>query len=333
MIAAGMNGVRINLSHGSAESQKSKLDNIRRAAELKNAPEISVMYDLRGPEIRVKEVPGGQLTVYDGGILTLHCESTENASTIGHESGITFGNMVSVNWPDLCQQVKTGTRILIDDGKISLSVEDIQDRDIVCHVDRGGIVESCKGINVPDLKLEREYLSDEDRADICWCIENGADYLAGSFIRRAEDVKVLREFMNENGGEHVGLIAKIETKEALKNLDGIIAAADQVLIARGDMGVEIGYEKVPGVQKKITAKCRDAGKVVILATQLIDSMMENPLPTRAEASDIANAVYDGVTDLLVTGETARGKYPAAVVEEMNRITKQAEKDKAAGGYI
>ena len=199
-------------------------------------------------------------------------------------------------------------------------------RDITCYVDRGGQIKSRKGVNVPDVKLQMDYLGEDDKEDILWCIENDVDYVACSFIRRRADVQTVRQLLDANGGEHIGIIAKLESKEGVSNLEAIADAADQVLVARGDLGVEIGFERVPAVQKRITRKCREMGKAVIIATQLIDSMTENLTPTRAEVSDIANAVFDGATDLLVTGETAAGKHPVEVVREMAKIIEQAEYD-------
>ena len=193
-------------------------------------------------------------------------------------------------------------------------------------MEREGIIKSRKGVNVPDVKLQMDYLGDDDREDILWCIENDVDYVAGSFIRRKADVQIIRDLLDANGGSHIGVIAKLENKESISNLEGIAEVADQILVARGDMGVEIGFERVPAVQKRIIRKCRELGKAVIVATQLIDSMTENLTPTRAEVSDIANAVYDGATDLLVTGETAAGKHPVEVVKEMAIVIRQAESD-------
>lgn len=331
MIDAGMDGARVNLSHGSAASQADKLNNFRRACEMRNAGGCSIMFDIRGPEIRIKEIPGGELLLEDGGIVTLHCEEEEADSLCGYEDGTFIGNTLTVNYADLADDVETGTEILIDDGKIRLTVEDVHDRDIICHVDVGGKVLSRKGVNLPDIKLQMDYLGDDDREDILFCIENRVDYIAGSFIRREDDVRVLRDFLDANGGSEIGIIAKIENKEAVSNIEGIAKAADQVLVARGDMGVEVGMEKVPAIQKRIIRKCNELGTAVMVATQLIESMTESLTPTRAEVSDVANAVYDGATDLLVTGETAAGKHPVEVVEELERIIAQAESDLARYG--
>ena len=334
MMDAGMSGARINLSHGSASSQEEKLISFRRAARMSGTEEASIMYDLRGPEIRIKEIPGGVTFAGTGETLVLRCEDEKETDPVqppehdpyGNEWGSYVNQIIRINYEDLCDEVKVGTQILIDDGRISLTVESVRGQDIVCYVDRGGRIASRKGVNVPDVKLQMDYLGEDDKEDILWCIANGVDYIACSFIRRKADVELVRNLLDANGGQNVGLIAKIESKEAISNIEAIAEAADQVLVARGDMGVEIGFEKVPAVQKRIIHRCRERGKAVIIATQLIDSMTENKTPTRAEVSDIANAVFDGATDLMVTGETAKGRYPVQVVREMAKIIEQAERD-------
>ena len=351
MLEAGMDVARVNLSHGSAASQEDKLANFCKAVKMTGKDYASIMFDIRGPEIRVKEIPDDSLFVATGETLVLRCEGVEESDgeaegasgaggfgTIEHDPyGNEFGSytthIVRINYENLCDEVVVGTQILIDDGKINLTVESVKGRDIVCYIDRGGQIKSRKGVNVPDVKLQMDYLGEDDREDILWCIENDVDYVACSFIRRKADVQTVRQLLDAGGGEHIGIIAKIENKEAVSNLEAIAEAADQVLVARGDMGVEIGFERVPAVQKRIIRKCRELGKAVIIATQLIDSMTTNLTPTRAEVSDIANAVFDGATDLLVTGETAAGKYPVAVVREMAKIIEQAEYDAEKYGDI
>jgi len=331
MMDAGMVGARVNLSHGSAASQEDKLVSLRRAARMSGTEEASMMYDIRGPEIRIGEIPGGSIFAATGETLMLRCEGEEEDSgawepeydPYGNEFGSYTNHIARVSYRDLCREVTVGTEILIDDGKVSLTVESVKGTDIICYVDRGGQIASRKGVNVPDVKLQMDYLGECDIEDILWCVEHGADYIAGSFIRRAEDVRAIRQILDENGGEQIGVIAKIECKEALGNLDAILKEADQILIARGDLGVEIGFERVPAVQKRVIRKCRELGKAVIVATQLIDSMKTQTTPTRAEVSDIANAVFDGASDLLVTGETAEGRYPVQVVREMAKIIDQA----------
>jgi len=319
---------RVNLSHGSAASQKDKLVNFRKAVEITGKDEAAIMFDIRGPEIRVKEIPGGEISVYKDQTLTLHCEDVLDNEQPGEKDKLPqyTDNVIRVNYEDLCKEVETGTQILIDDGKVRLIVESVSGQDITCYVEREGVIKSRKGVNVPDVKLQMEYLGEDDKEDILWCIENDVDYVAGSFIRRKADVDIIRNVLDSNGGSHIGIIAKLENKESISNLEGIAEVADQILVARGDLGVEIGFERVPAVQKRIIRKCRELGKAVIVATQLIDSMTENLTPTRAEVSDIANAVFDGATDLLVTGETAAGKHPVEVVREMAKIIEQAEYD-------
>ena len=328
MIDAGMEVARVNLSHGSAASQKDKLVNFRKAVEITGKDEAAIMFDIRGPEIRVKEIPGGEISVYKDQTLTLHCEDVLDNEQPGEKDKLPqyTDNVIRVNYEDLCKEVETGTQILIDDGKVRLIVESVSGQDVTCYVEREGVIKSRKGVNVPDVKLQMEYLGEDDKEDILWCIENDVDYVAGSFIRRKADVDIIRNVLDSNGGSHIGIIAKLENKESISNLEGIAEVADQILVARGDLGVEIGFERVPAVQKRIIRKCRELGKAVIVATQLIDSMTENLTPTRAEVSDIANAVYDGATDLLVTGETAAGKHPVEVVKEMAVVIRQAESD-------
>ena len=326
MLEAGMDVARVNLSHGSAESQADKLENFRKAARKTGKEQAAIMFDIRGPEIRVKEIPGERIFAAEGETIVLRCEDVEEYDENATKWGSYASNIIRVNYENLCDEVVTVTQVLIDDGKVSLTVESVNGKDITCYVDRGGTIESRKGVNVPDVKLQMDYLGEDDKEDILWCIENGVDYVACSFIRRKADVELVRRLLDENGGRNVGLIAKIECKEAISNIEAIADAADQILVARGDMGVEIGFERVPAVQKRIIRTCRERGKAVIIATQLIESMRENKTPTRAEVSDIANAVFDGATDLLVTGETAAGKYPVQVVKEMARIIEQAEYD-------
>lgn len=329
MFDAGMDVARVNLSHGSAESQKDKLENFRKAAEMRNRSDAKIMFDIRGPEIRVKEIPGGEVSVSKGQPVILHCEDIgeDGDSSKGNPSNVdNTAVTIRVNYFDLCNEVETGKQLLIDDGRVSLIVDEIRGQDIVCSVEREGLIKSRKNVNVPDVKLQMEYLGDDDKEDILWCIENGVDYVAGSFIRREADVQVIRDLLDSNGGSDIGIIAKLENKEAINNIEGIAKAADQILVARGDMGVEIGFEKVPAVQKRIIRACRDLGKPVIVATQLVESMTESLTPTRAEVSDVANAIFDGATDLLVTGETAAGKHPVEVVRELARIIEQAEQD-------
>ena len=233
---------------------------------------------------------------------------------------------ISITYPDLYQDVQAGTSILIDDGLIELRVEQTQEQDILCRVLNDGAVSNHKGINVPDVHLSIPYLSDKDKSDIQFGIEQGVDFIAASFVRTADDVQQLRMLLDENGGAHINIIAKIENQQGVENIDGIVSLADGVMIARGDMGVEIPAEDVPPIQKMLIKKVASAGKQVITATQMLDSMMKNPRPTRAEVTDVANAIYDGTGAIMLSGETAAGLYPVEAVTMMARIAERTEND-------
>lgn len=304
MMDAGMDVVRINLSHGTAISQADKYDTFLKALEKHGANDVKIMYDLCGPNVRVKELPYGVISCKEG-------------------EEIIFPD---VNYENFYKDVIPGTEILVDDGLVRFVVTEIIDKDIHCKVTMGGDVKTHKGINVPSVKLRMPFLSEQDKEDILWCIDNQVDYIAASFVRRAEDIILLRDFLKDNGGKQIKLIAKIENREAIQNLEEITALTDLVLIARGDMGVEIGYENVPREQKRIIRICNGLGVPVIVATQMVDSMMHKKIPTRAEVSDIYNAVLDGADGLLVTGETTLGDYPVEVVKELVTVAEQAEID-------
>ena len=309
MINAGARVFRFNLSHATAADQEDKYQAVLDARKMTGQDDVKIMFDLRGPEVRLKDLPGDSLEWETGEIITL--------------PEVTYDNLIN--------EVKAGTLMLIDDGKIRLEVKEIKGRDIICEVLLGGIVKSRKGINVPDVKMQMPYLRADDMADIIWCAKHDVDYIAGSFIRRADDVRVLRDFINKNGGDKIEIIAKLENKEAVDNLEAIAGVADQIMVARGDLGVEVGYENVPALQKRLCRRCEALGKPIIIATQLLESMITSNVPTRAEVSDIANAVYDGATDLLVTGETAAGEHPVEVIQELVKIVDVAEHDLARYG--
>ena len=304
MMDAGMDVLRINLSHGSALSQADKYETYIKACNMCDSHDVKLMYDLCGPNVRIRELPYGVITYKEG-------------------DDIIFP---SVNYENFCNEVTPGTEILVDDGLVRFEVTRVDGRDIHCKVTMGGDVVTHKGVNVPEIKLGMPFLSDQDREDILWCIEHKVDYIAASFVRRADDVKELRNFLADNGGSSIKLVAKIENKEAIDNFEEIANLADQILIARGDMGVEIGYEKVPGVQKKIIKRCNELGIPVIVATQMVDSMMHRKIPTRAEVSDIYNTVLDGAGGLMVTGETTLGEHPVEVVIELAKVAYQAEQE-------
>ncbi len=314
MARAGMNVARFNFSHGSHEEHKQRIDRVKAVREEFNLP-IALLLDTKGPEIRTGDMQDGKIFLKKGEQIRL----TPRAC-LGTPSKI------SITYPDLYQDVQAGTSILIDDGLIELRVEQTQEQDILCRVLNDGAVSNHKGINVPDVHLSIPYLSDKDKADIQFGIEQGVDFVAASFVRTADDVQQLRMLLDENGGAHINIIAKIENQQGVENIDGIVSLADGVMIARGDMGVEIPAEDVPPIQKMLIKKVASAGKQVITATQMLDSMMKNPRPTRAEVTDVANAIYDGTGAIMLSGETAAGLYPVEAVTMMARIAERTEND-------
>ena len=314
MARAGMNVARFNFSHGSHEEHKQRIDRVKAVREEYNLP-IALLLDTKGPEIRTGDMQDGKIFLKKGEQIRL----TPRAC-LGTPSKI------SITYPDLYQDVQAGTSILIDDGLIELRVEQTQEQDILCRVLNDGAVSNHKGINVPDVHLSIPYLSDKDKADIQFGIEQGVDFVAASFVRTADDVQQLRMLLDENGGAHINIIAKIENQQGVENIDGIVSLADGVMIARGDMGVEIPAEDVPPIQKMLIKKVASAGKQVITATQMLDSMMKNPRPTRAEVTDVANAIYDGNGAIMLSGETAAGLYPVEAVTMMARIAERTEND-------
>ena len=314
MARAGMNVARFNFSHGSHEEHKQRIDRVKAVREEYNLP-IALLLDTKGPEIRTGDMQDGKIFLKKGEQIRL----TPRAC-LGTPSKI------SITYPDLYQDVQAGTSILIDDGLIELRVEQTQEQDILCRVLNDGAVSNHKGINVPDVHLSIPYLSDKDKSDIQFGIEQGVDFIASSFVRTADDVQQLRMLLDENGGAHINIIAKIENQQGVENIDGIVSLADGVMIARGDMGVEIPAEDVPPIQKMLIKKVASAGKQVITATQMLDSMMKNPRPTRAEVTDVANAIYDGTGAIMLSGETAAGLYPVEAVTMMARIAERTEND-------
>ncbi|WP_432617218.1 pyruvate kinase [Butyricicoccus sp.] len=314
MARAGMNVARFNFSHGSHEEHKQRIDRVKAVREEYNLP-IALLLDTKGPEIRTGDMQDGKIFLKKGEQIRL----TPRAC-------LGTPNKISITYPDLYQDVQAGTSILIDDGLIELRVEQTQEQDILCRILNDGAVSNHKGINVPDVHLSIPYLSDKDKADIKFGIEQGVDFIAASFVRTADDVQQLRMLLDENGGGHINIIAKIENQQGVENIDGIVALADGVMIARGDMGVEIPAEDVPPIQKMLIKKVTLAGKQVITATQMLDSMMKNPRPTRAEVTDVANAIYDGTGAIMLSGETAAGLYPVEALTMMARIAERTEED-------
>lgn len=311
MIESGMNVARLNFSHGNYEEHRRRINNLRQAdAETKGL--LAIMLDTKGPEIRTGRLKDGTVKLETGQSFIL-----TNREVPGDNQE------VQVSYPALPQEVKPGTTILLSDGLISLKVQDTTPTDIICQVINGGELGERKGINVPGVRINMPFLSDKDRQDILFGIEMQVDFIAASFVRTAEDVLEIRRIMEQQDAD-IDIIAKIESQEGVNNLDDIIKVVDGVMVARGDLGVEIPAEEVPLVQKSVVEKCTSAGKPVIIATQMLDSMINNPRPTRAEVSDVANAIFEGADAIMLSGETAAGKYPVEVVETMARIAHRSE---------
>lgn len=310
----GMDVARLNFSHGTYEQHAKSLGNIRSIEKELGRP-IATMLDTKGPEIRTGSLANhGTVILHEGNVFVLTSEPVE-----GDES------RVSISHAKLFQDVKPGMNIFIDDGTITLVVEDIRDHDIVCRVVVGGELGEHKGINVPDANLSVPALTEKDIEDIKWGLEHDMEYIAVSFVRTRDEIISVRRVVEELDGD-IKIIAKIETKQAVVNLDDIISVVDGMMVARGDLGVEMPTEEVPLVQKRIIDLCRYHGKPVIVATQMLDSMIRNPRPTRAEASDVANAVLDGADAVMLSGETAKGKYPVLAVRTMKNIVERVEKE-------
>lgn len=297
----GMDIARFNFSHGDYEEQKKRLDQLKSVREELDLP-IAALLDTKGPEIRTGLLKDGKKVVLtEGQTYTLTTRNVEGDETIGH-----------VNYAGLPKDVSEGNRILIDDGLIELKVEKSEDTEIVCTVINGGELGQRKGVNVPNVKVKLPALTEKDKEDIWFGIEQGFDFIAASFVRNADAIVEIKQMLDV-AGANIKVIAKIENAEGIENIDSIIAVSDGIMVARGDMGVEIPAERVPYIQKEIIRKCNEASKPVITATQMLDSMIRNPRPTRAEVTDVANAIYDGTDVVMLSGETAMGKYPVEAV--------------------
>ena len=314
LMLAGMNVARFNFSHGTHEEQKAKFARVLRVSNELGLP-VATLLDTKGPEIRLRDFEGGKAMLEAGQTFTLTTEEIMGTS-----------EKAAISYKGLKNDVSTGSMILIDDGKIEMRVEKITDTEIQCRVVNGGKVSNHKGINVPGIHLAMDYLSEKDRQDILFGIQEDMDFVAASFVRSADDVLEIRRLLDENGGWNINIIAKIENGEGVENIDSIIEVSDGIMIARGDMGVEIPCEEVPVIQKMIIKKVYKAGKQVITATQMLDSMMKNPRPTRAETTDVANAIYDGTSAIMLSGETAAGDYPVEALRMMVRIADRTEQD-------
>jgi pyruvate kinase len=311
LIRAGMDAARLNFSHGDWQDHTRRIRNIRLEAE-KAGKQVAIILDLQGPKLRVGDIADGAVTLRRGDTITL-----TTRKVLGTK------DLVSVTYPRLAKDLRTNDRVLLDDGRLEFLVVAKTRGGIRCRVVRGGLLRSRKGVNLPGVALSLPSLSRKDRADLRFGIAHGVDYIALSFVRTAEDISATRRFLKAHGAD-IPIIAKIEKPDAIHNLDVIIAAADGVMVARGDLGVEMSPEQVPLLQKRIISACNAAEKPVITATQMLESMIENPQPTRAEASDVANAILDGTDCVMLSGETAMGRYPVQSVAVMARIAEQAD---------
>lgn len=327
LIEEGMNVARFNFSHGPHDEQLGRVKMLKKLRKELNRP-VAALLDTKGPEIRLKEFTNGKEELKDGQTFTLTSEDIMGDST-----------RVAITYKELASDVRPGDHILIDDGLIGMEVMEVRPvsgakadkegkipMDIVCRVLNGGVVSNKKGVNVPNVELTMPYISEKDYGDIVFGVENDYDFIAASFVRTADDVLEIRKILEEKGGSDIKIIAKIENMQGVQNIDEIVRVADGIMVARGDMGVEIPLEDVPVIQKMIIKKTCNAGKTVITATQMLDSMMKHPRPTRAEATDVANAIYDGTSAIMLSGETAAGMYPIEAVKTMVRIAVRTEQD-------
>ena len=314
LIEAGMNVARMNFSHGDFDEHGGRLKSLRKYSKELGLP-VAALLDTKGPEIRLGDFEAGRVELKEGQEFTLTARDI-----LGTEKE------VSITYKQLPKDVKPGSSILLDDGLIGLEVKEVSGDDIVWTVMNGGPVSNHKGVNVPGTDLSMDYLSEKDKADLIWGAENDVDFIAASFVREAADVIAIRDLLKAHGGEKIQIIAKIENEQGVRNIDGILEAADGIMVARGDMGVEIPCEEVPVVQKNLIKKANQAGKIVVTATQMLDSMIKNPRPTRAEATDVANAIYDGTVAIMLSGETAAGAYPVEALKTMVKIAERTEKD-------
>ncbi len=313
MCKAGLNLARLNFSHGTHAEHKAKLDMIKKVRERLNMP-IAIMLDTKGPEYRIKTFKNQKVTVNDGDKFTFTTRDVE-----GDES------MVSVNYEGLINDLKVGDTIMVNNGLVIFKVDKLTATDAICTVVAGGVMSDRKSMNFPNKVLNQKYLSDQDKEDLLFGIKNDVDYVAASFVSTKQDILDLKEFLIQNGGEDIGIIAKIENRTGIDNIEEICTECDGIMIGRGDLGVEVPFAELPAIQKFLITKCRLLGKRVITATEMLESMIHNPRPTRAEISDVANAVYDGTSAVMLSGESAAGKYPVETVKTMSEIVEETEK--------
>ena len=315
MAKAGMNVARMNFSHGDHAEQKRKIDLVKKVRENLGLP-IAIILDTKGPEYRIGTFKGGKTFIKEGGTFAFSTEDIEGDDTC-----------VSVSHKDLTKDISVGDRILVANGLLIFEVTEITDTQAICKTIVGGEVSDKKSMSFPNKVMSGPYLSEKDKQDLLFGIENDIDYVAASFVSTKEDALSLRQFLNENGGSRIDIIAKIENRAGVDNIESICEACEGIMIARGDLGVEIPFVEVPSVQKMLISKCRMLGKRVITATEMLESMIQNPRPTRAEISDVANAVYDGSSAVMLSGESAAGKYPAEAVRCMAEICEYTEKNR------
>lgn len=312
MCAAGMNVARLNFSHGSHEEHKKKIDLIKKVREQMELP-IAIMLDTKGPEYRIRTFASGSVTLHEGDTFIFTTDEVEGDET-----------RVSVNYKGLVSDLSVGDSITVNNGMVVFQVRELHDSEAVCDVVTGGVLSNKKSMSFPNKVMSGPYLSEQDQADLLFGIENDVDYVAASFVSSRQDAMDVRNFLNAHGGEQIDIIAKIENRAGVDNIEEICEACEGIMIARGDLGVEIPFVEVPAVQKYLISKCRLLGKRVITATEMLESMISNPRPTRAEISDVANAVYDGTSAVMLSGESAAGKYPVEAVRNMAQICEFTE---------
>ena len=313
MCLAGMNVARLNFSHGTHAEHKEKMDLVKKVREKLNLP-IAIMLDTKGPEYRIRTFQDGKVEVKEGDPFTFTTEDVQGDRT-----------RVSVNYAGLIRDLSVGDRIMVNNGLVVFEVEKLKGSEAICRTLVGGVLSDRKSMSFPNKVMSGPFLSEQDKADLLFGIENDVDFVAASFVSTKADAVSLREFLNAHGGEHIDIIAKIENQSGVDNIEGICEACEGIMIARGDLGVEIPFVEVPAIQKLLINKCRMLGKRVITATEMLESMIYNPRPTRAEISDVANAVYDGSSAVMLSGESAAGKYPVEAVRNMAQICEYTEK--------
>ena len=313
MCRAGLNVARLNFSHGTHEEHQQKFDMIRKVRAELNLP-IAIMLDTKGPEYRIRTFKNKRIVLKDGDSFTFTTRKVEGDETI-----------VGVSYPGLAKDLSVGDTVLVNNGLVIFEVESIEGTEIHCHVVVGGELSDCKSMSFPHKVLEQVYLSEQDKSDLLFGIRNGVDFVAASFVSRKQDVLDVRHFLDANGGQDIEIIAKIENQTGIDNVEEICEACSGIMIGRGDLGVEVPFAELPAIQKYLITKCRLLGKRVITATEMLESMIHNPRPTRAEISDVANAVYDGTSAVMLSGESAAGKYPVKTVQTMSEIVEETEK--------